>query len=430
MQHFSAARRRLGVGGFALAVALSLFAGAAPARDGDTAWSPPPRAQPADPAALQALSERFPESAAVLRRVIAASVEPGSEARLRAALERLAAMGCALSPGSLQALGARLPGADGAALVARFEANRPAAGASNLVLAIPADRHLIEGLAWDASRRRLFASSVVGRELLVHDQAGWRPVTGLGAGSLFGLSIDQRRRLLWLTSGVVDQTPSPETAFRGLIALDLASLRVVRRVPAPAGGSPGDLTVAADGTVYASDPISGAVYRARPGAAALELLVPAGGMKSPQGLALSPDGRRLYVADYGYGLAMIDLAGGQVVRVAAQGAAMLDGIDGLIADGGSLIAIQNGVSPRRIVRLHLAAGGAVVARVELLERGNPAWGEPTLGLLVDGNLLYVADAQWERHGTGGAVIGEGPVRPTAIRILGLRGSGRPPAGLR
>lgn len=153
-------------------------------------------------------------------------------------------------------------------------------------------------------------------------------------------------------------------------------------------------------------------------------------MKSPQGLALSPDGRRLYVADYGYGLAMIDLAGGQVVRVAAQGAAMLDGIDGLIADGGSLIAIQNGVSPRRIVRLHLAAGGAVVARVELLERGNPAWGEPTLGLLVDGNLLYVADAQWERHGTGGAVIGEGPVRPTAIRILGLRGSGRPPAGLR
>jgi sugar lactone lactonase YvrE len=202
-----------------------------------------------------------------------------------------------------------------------------------------------------------------------------------------------------------------------LIALDLASLRVVRRVPAPAGGSPGDLAVAADGTVYASDPISGAVYRARPGAAALEALVPAGGMRSAQGLALSPDGRRLYVADYGYGLAMIDTVSGQVVRVAAQGVAMLDGIDGLIADGGSLIAIQNGVSPRRIVRLHLAAGGAAVARVEVLERANPAWGEPTLGQLVDGNLLYVADAQWERHGAGGAVIGEGPVRPTAIQAV-------------
>ena len=109
---------------------------------------------------------------------------------------------------------------------------------------------------------------------------------------------------------------------------------------------------------------------------------------------------------------------------------MLDGIDGLSADGGTLIAIQNGASPRRILRLHLTPDGLAVARVEVLERANPDWGEPTLGTIVDDHLLYVADAQWERFGPGGAVTGEGPLRPTAIRILGLRGSGRPPAGLR
>jgi sugar lactone lactonase YvrE len=419
-----AARRRHGAG-LLFAAILSLAA----AR-GDTAdWTPPPRTQPADPAAIVALSERFPESATMLRRAIAAAIPLASEAQLRVALERLAAMGYALSPAGLQAVAERLP-AEGAALTARFEANRTPAGASALAIEIPADRHLIEGLAWDAPRRRLFAASVAGRELLVHDARGWRAVPGVEAGSLFGLAVDAPRNLLWLTSGAVAQTPSPETAFRGLIALDLRTLRVVRRIPAPAGGSPGDLAVAPDGTIYASDPQSGAVYRARPGAAALESLVPAGAMRSPQGLALSPDGSRLYVADYAYGLAVVDLASGRIARVAAQGPAMLDGIDGLVADGATLIAIQNGVSPSRIVRLHLTPDGNAVARVELLERANPAWGEPTLGAIVNGGLLYVADAQWERHGPGGAMTGEGPVRPTAIRILGLRGSGRPPAGLR
>jgi sugar lactone lactonase YvrE len=421
---------RLGVGAFWLAASLSLSAHAAPESGSGNAWPGPPRAQPPDAAAMLALSERFPESAALLRRVIAASLEPGSEARLRAALDRLVAMGYALSPASLQAILARLPGAEGAALTARFHANRGAAGASRLAFTIAPERHLIEGVAWDMPRRRLFASSVVGRELLIHDAQGWRAVPGIDAGSLFGLAIEPRRQLLWLTSGVVEQTPSPDTAFRGLIALDLRTLSVVRRLRAPAGGSPGDVAVAADGTVFASDPQSGAVYRARPGAAALEVLVPAGAMRSPQGLALSPDGRRLYVADYGYGLAMIDLGAGRILRVGARGIAMLDGIDGLIADGAALIAIQNGVSPRRILRLHLAPSGAEVRRVEVLERANPDWGEPTLGTLAGRHLLYVADGQWERHGTGGAVIGEGPVRPTAIRILGLRGSGRPPAGLR
>ena len=422
-----AARWRHGAILLSIAI-LGLDAAGAFARGEDRDWTVP-RSQPAEPAATMALSTRFPESAALLRRAIAAALPTANEAQVRAALEQLAAMGYALSPGTLQAIGERFP-ALGRGLTASFDANRGSLGVSRLVIEVPSDRHLIEGLAWDPLRGRLFAASVVGRELLVHDVRGWRAVPGIAAGSLFGLAVDAPRRLLWLTSGVVAQTPSPATAFRGLIALDLRTLRVVRRVPAPAEGSPGDLAVGSDGTVYASDPQSGAIYRARPDAAALEMLIPGGVMRSPQGLALSRDGRLLYAADYGYGLAVIDLASGHISRVPAVGSEMLDGIDGLVADGASLIAIQNGVSPGRIVRLHLTRGGAAVARVEVLERANPTWGEPTLGTIVNDGLLYVADAQWQRYGAGGAVTGDVPVRPTAIRILGLRGSGRPPAGLR
>ena len=114
-----------------------------------------------------------------------------------------------------------------AALRLRFDASRTVVQSSRLFTTIPASGRLIEGIAWDGRRDRLFASSVVGRELIYGDGENWRTVPGLDAGSLFGLAIDDPRRLLWIASGAVDQTPSPETAFRGLIALDLDRLQVI-----------------------------------------------------------------------------------------------------------------------------------------------------------------------------------------------------------
>jgi sugar lactone lactonase YvrE len=282
---------------------------------------------------------------------------------------------------------------------------------------VPAEHRLVEGIAWDSETNRLFAATVVSRALLVREPLGWVKVEGLDAGSLFGLAIDRRRDLLWLASGRVEQTPSPETAFRGLIAVDLNSLMPARRLPAPDDGSPADIAVGADGTVYASDPVSGAVYRARPGDAALGVLVPPGRLRSPQGLVPAADGRRLYVSDYTRGIAIVSLADGSVTRLEADVATMLDGIDGLTAWRGGLIAIQNGTGPRRILFLTLSRDGRRIRRVRVLESNHEEWGEPTLGFVRGDQFLYVADAQWERYGAGGVPADAEPPRPTAIRFL-------------
>jgi hypothetical protein len=363
--------------------------------------------------------EQFPESASAIRRLLVAAHEAGDSDRVRAGLDRLAAIGSSLSPESIGLLARHVPAEELAALRQRFEANRTTLGSSRLVDSVPPERRLIEGIARDRRTGRLFVTTVVGRELLVHEQGAWRAVPGLDAGSLFGMAADAARRRLWIASGSLEQTPSPETAFRGLIALDLDSLQEIERIPLAGPGSPGDLTVAGDGTVYASDPISGALYRAGPGARALAMLVSPGRLRSPQGLALSADGRRLYVADYAYGIGVVEIAGGRITRLAARGAAMLDGVDGLLADHGALIVIQSGTNPRRILRLRLSASCDEVTGIDILERANPNWGEPTLGVIDGGELLYVADAQWERYGPAGAIIGEGATRPTAIRALAL-----------
>jgi hypothetical protein len=396
------------------ACAAPMAGGSADAGSPDAPW-PTPVADPAQ------LTSDFPDSASVLRRQLGAANDAHDAEAVRTGLQRLAVLGYAPSQQTLDTLAPYVPDAEMIALRQRFGANSARIQASRLLINVPAQHLLIEGIAWDARTGRLFAASVVSRALLVRETQGWRAVDGLEPGSLFGLAIDSRRRLLWAASGSVEQTPSPETAFRGLIGVDLNTLRPVRRLAAPAEGFPADIAVAADGTVYGSDPNTGAIYRARATDTALTILVPPGRLRSPQGLVPSADGRRLYVSDYGYGLAEVTLADGNVSRLESDANTMLDGIDGLYPWRGGLIAIQNGTSPVRILFLELSPDGNRIASVRVLETGNPDWGEPTLGAVRPRDFLYVADAQWERYGEGGAVQGEGPARATPVRLL------RPPS---
>lgn len=353
------------------------------------------------------------------RRQLAAALQVHDVERLREGSARLADLGYAPGEETIDLFARELPEADMAALRLRFDANRSVVQASRLFATVPEGGRLIEGVAWDPRRGRVFATSVVGRELLYGDGRSWRAVPRLRSGSLFGLALDDHRRRLWIASGAVEQTPSPETAFKGLIALDLDSLRVVERIPIEDGGSPADIAVGHDGTVYASDPVRGTIYRLGVGDSAVTVAVPPGTLNNPQGLVPSLDRARLYVSDYGFGLAIVHLDSGRVTRLDSDVPTMLDGIDGLVPWRGGLIAVQNGTSPRRILHLALSEDGLRITAMRILESSHPDWGEPTLGTVRGDGFLYVADAQWERYGTGGTLVGEGPTRPTAIRELRL-----------
>jgi hypothetical protein len=50
---------------------------------------------------------------------------------------------------------------------------------------------------------------------------------------------------------------------------------------------------------------------------------------------------------------------------------LLDGIDGLWLQEGELIAIQNGLNPKRIVALALSDDGNHITSMRVLEQANP-----------------------------------------------------------
>ena len=216
-----------------------------------------------------------------------------------------------------------------------------------------------------------------------------------------------------MASGALDQTPAPETAFRGLIALDLDSLRVVHRLPIEGDGSPADITVGADGTVYASDPVRGTIYRVGVGDTVVSTWsCRPGGCRTRRGWCRRPTGAGSTSPIMAMASPSIDLNDGSVTRLESDVATMLDGIDGLVALAGGLIAVQNGTSPRRIVHLTLDRRRPPDHRdARSWKAAIPTGASRPCGFVARQRVLYVADAQWERYGAGGALVGEGADPP-------------------
>lgn len=285
-----------------------------------------------------------------------------------------------------------------------------------------------EGLAHDGKGWLL--STVTGRTIVRLD--GGRSTSFLQAdaetGAIFGMAVDAPRGLLWATEAWGKDVPGGSGAPRtGLLKVSLAEGRILARVPLPEDGQRrqlGDVVVAKDGTVYASEAIGGGVWRLKPGDAALERLAE-GAMISAQGMAICPGGKALLVADYSTGLHRIDLATGEIAPLGGKRAG-LAGTDGLVAAPGvdfglrrvsplplAVIVTQNGVSPQRVMLLRISPDCREVEDSVLVAANLPLMDDLSLAAMHDGAVVFVGHARWAERDQAGA-----PARPPEpIRVL-------------
>ncbi len=155
--------------------------------------------------------------------------------------------------------------------------------------------------------------------------------------------------------------------------------------------------MAADGRVYVNDGGSPRIYDFTPERGEIRLWLESDAIgRGTQGLAVTPDGRALYVSDY-RGLYRIDAATKRVTPLPVPADLALNGVDGLIFFEDSLIAIQNGIVPHRVIRLDLAPDGLGITRARILEMNHPAFDEPTLGTVAAGTLYFTANNQGHRY---------------------------------
>jgi DNA-binding beta-propeller fold protein YncE len=194
-----------------------------------------------------------------------------------------------------------------------------------------------------------------------------------------------------------------------------------RRLPLGAGdGVPGEIALAPDGSVLVSDGVRGVLYRLRHGAQALEV-VRSAVLRSPQGIAVRPDGEVAYVADWSRGLMRWDLRTDSVTPLQTADGRSLRGVDGLRMFAGTLIAIQNGASPNRVLRLRLSADGRVLDDLEVLDAPAALEGEMTVGVVLGSRFVYVASSAWPFFSEQGErQAPERALPPVVLRALPLQ----------
>jgi sugar lactone lactonase YvrE len=285
--------------------------------------------------------------------------------------------------------------------VGQVRSHRIGASAAAFTIADPS--FIPEGVAFDKATSSFFVSSQYKRKIVRVDAHGvvsdFVTEAQDGLWMVFGIVIDPARRWLWAVSTAEPSMRGFSKADEkraGLFAFDLVSKRLTKRIlmdPAEPAHYFDDLTVAADGRVFVSDAGTGTVYTLARDAEQLTVLVPPGTIQGPNGLALTPDGSRLFVSDYAGFIVSVDATSGAAVRLPAPADAVLYGIDGLAWLDDGLIGVQNGVDPPRVIRLRLSPDRSAVDRVEVIEMNNPLMREPTLGVVADGGFYFVADSQ-------------------------------------
>lgn len=288
------------------------------------------------------------------------------------------------------------------------EAGNPL-GSPAVIATIEGRHSMPEALAYDGRDGRLFAGTVRDGQVLVRaeDDEDWQVFASRetlpGLMSVFDLLADEQRNHLWIATGAAPQYRNLRPADFGrtaLIKLDLQTGELLGEYRVLPDGQPhllGAVTQASDGTIYAADTLSPFVYRLRPGDERPAILLGNPIFTGLRGITLSADEQRLYLSDYELGLFFFNLDGQlNGFKIGTPDNLNAAGIDGLYRWNDSLVAVQNGVTPQRVMRLDLDASGTRVANVAPLVVAQPEFDTPTFGTIEGDDLIFLAASHWSK----------------------------------
>ena len=291
-------------------------------------------------------------------------------------------------------------------------AAEPAVNHSTIAFTLKEKDLLPENLAYDPRTGDfLVGSTRLGEIVRVEPRCReWDLVAARAQGlwMVIGMKADAERRVLWVASsdgGNLVGHRHVNGNAAGLFKFDLDTGELLARYLLDEPGVVhflNDLVLAPDGDVYVTHMFDASqVWRldAKTGTFAPFYRGDAR-FHDPNGITITPDGKRLYVAD-DLGISAIDIAERTRKPVEAPKGVKLNGADGLYLYGHSLVFIQPDL--KRVSRCQLDEGGLRVTSCEVLEQDHPLFDHPTTGVIVGNALYYIANSQFDSIGADGSL---------------------------
>jgi hypothetical protein len=305
-----------------------------------------------------------------------------------------------------------------------MQRNRTPISLASTVFALSDPALLAEDLEYDPGTKRFFLTSVREKKIVTTGTTGVLQDFAKAPDDwpMLAIKVDAKRSVVWATEVALQGfifAPKSDWGRSAVLRFDLKSGKLLRRIEGPKGSALGDMVLTAGGDAIVSDGEGGGIYRVLAEGDNLERL-DAGDFISPQTPAIHPDGKQVFVPDYVRGIGLLDLATRKVRWLSMEGRFALGGIDGLYFDHGTLIAVQNGTSPERVIEFPLDAAMTGIASETIFERSTDTLGDPTHGVIIDRDFYYIADSGWDVIDDHGNLKPEAKVSPARIMRVSLR----------
>jgi len=297
-----------------------------------------------------------------------------------------------------------------APLASAHDANRSVLAHSTVRAHLSDSTTYPEGVDFDSRTGRFYIGSIRHRTVVeVTPDGKERELlkrNGPGNGAVLGVRVDSKNGIVWATMAGIPQMENyagKDSTIAALVRIRISDGAIEKRYDLPTSAQHvlGDLAIGPGGDVFISDSRDPALYRLRPGADSLEAIRNPW-FRSLQGLAPTRDGRILYLADYSHGMLRVDLHDNSVSRIEDAPRSTTLGCDGIAFYRNSIIAVQNGVAPARIMRFELDREGKRITKAEVLDRNWKIADEPTIGTIVGDDFVYVANSQSENYNDDGS----------------------------
>jgi hypothetical protein len=290
-------------------------------------------------------------------------------------LKKAAALNVGLDPTNDKIFEKLHTTADYKDLLAKIRAGTPPIVNSQVAFTIQEQGLSPEGIAYDPSRNRFYLGSTTKHKIIECTPAGACRDFATGVGEVLGLKI--HNGTLWAASTTA------------LFHLSIPSGKLIHKYTG--GRLFNDLAIDKQGDVFITDTQAAAVYWINHATDRLQLLNPALKVEAANGIALSDDGRKLYIAGFPEGITVVDLPSGKFHPIPHSADLCLATIDGLAFFEGALIAIQNGIMTHRVARYNLTPDLNAIAGFKILERRNPLFDGPTTGAIANGSFYFMAN---------------------------------------
>jgi hypothetical protein len=156
------------------------------------------------------------------------------------------------------------------------------------------------------------------------------------------------------------------------------------------------------------DTLSPIVYHRAPGSDRLEAFVASDRLVGFTDLVVTPDNSRLFVADPVSGVFLVDPRAMNATMLTGEESLNLGGIDGIEYGDGKLFVVQGGLSPQRLMRIELDAGGLAAEAVSPMAIALEPFDWPRLAARGPDYIYYLAN-QGAGGEEDGAIVMQSPL---------------------